>query len=209
MTECPQGKPVLDGAYVITARSTEVFEGSGLQRLAPSPVVFRIHSDDGTLCGDWCANAKPSSKGTRELPIPFPITDAMAQWLRENCSGAMSHGVATTHGEFCDWAVAGGKRKKDWIAAWRNWMRRAYREGKLARRLPVTFKQIDAQQAANRPAEVAKARDQLFNEKPAYQEGANVPGIGKTAHDSTGHRVDLPQPETRPRLPAVASEGDL
>lgn len=62
------------------------------------------------------------SKGTR-LPEDFTVTPEMAAWAREK---APSCGSAD-HEEFCDYwrGVPGAKgRKTDWVATWRNWMRR-------------------------------------------------------------------------------------
>lgn len=68
------------------------------------------------------AAARPS-RGTR-LPDGFDVTPDMAAWARENAPGAGPR----DHEEFCDYwrAQAGSKGvKADWVATWRNWMRRA------------------------------------------------------------------------------------
>lgn len=67
---------------------------------------------------------RQESRGTR-LPDEFPVTDAMAEWAREkapSCGGP-------DHEAFCDyWRAAPGAkgRKLDWVATWRNWMRREH-----------------------------------------------------------------------------------
>lgn len=61
-------------------------------------------------------------RGTR-LPDPFPVTPEMAAWARENAPLAN----ARDHEQFCDyWRAKTGKdaTKLDWVATWRNWMRR-------------------------------------------------------------------------------------
>lgn len=63
------------------------------------------------------------TKGTR-IEQPFPVTPEMVQWARENVPG-IDHRAVTER--FVDyWAgVAGAKGVKlDWIATWRNWLRR-------------------------------------------------------------------------------------
>src|SRR5690606_16167302 len=64
------------------------------------------------------------SRGTR-LPDNFPLTTDMIAWAREN---APTCGTPD-HEAFCDYwrSVPGAKgRKLDWIATWRNWMRREH-----------------------------------------------------------------------------------
>lgn len=60
--------------------------------------------------------------GTR-LPDPFPVTPEMAAWAREKAPLCGPE----DHEAFCDYwrSVPGAKgRKRDWVATWRNWMRR-------------------------------------------------------------------------------------
>jgi hypothetical protein len=62
-------------------------------------------------------------RGTR-LPDIFPVTDEMREWARKNAPDV----APTEHEKFCDyWRGVAGQRgvKLDWIATWRNWMRRA------------------------------------------------------------------------------------
>jgi len=74
------------------------------------------------------APAKPSARACR-LPDDFAVTPAMAQWARDHVPGLVGAGRGLTETEkFRDhWRSASGSRavKRDWIAAWRNWMRRA------------------------------------------------------------------------------------
>lgn len=67
-------------------------------------------------------------KGDRRghpLPDDFTVTEEMAVWAREK---APSCGTAD-HEAFCDYwrGIPGAKgRKLDWVATWRNWMRREH-----------------------------------------------------------------------------------
>lgn len=65
-----------------------------------------------------------TTRGTR-LPEIFPISPDMAEWGREHAPGV---DASREHEKFCDyWRGASGQKgvKADWIATWRNWMRRA------------------------------------------------------------------------------------
>ena len=67
-------------------------------------------------------------KGDRRghpLPDDFTVTKEMAEWAREK---APTCGTAD-HEAFCDYwrGIPGAKgRKLDWVATWRNWMRREH-----------------------------------------------------------------------------------
>lgn len=64
-----------------------------------------------------------STKGTR-LPEPFEATPDMIAWAREHTPGV----GRDEHDKFCDyWRAQPGQKgvKVDWVATWRNWMRRA------------------------------------------------------------------------------------
>lgn len=65
---------------------------------------------------------KGARRGTR-IPEPFPVDEAMTAWARENAPGC----GLKDHEAFCDYwrSVPGAKGTKvDWVATWRNWMRR-------------------------------------------------------------------------------------
>ena len=59
-----------------------------------------------------------------QLPDDFVVTDEMKTWARES---APNCGVED-HEEFCDYWRGNGRPMKDWLATWRNWMRKANRE---------------------------------------------------------------------------------
>lgn len=64
-----------------------------------------------------------TSKGTR-LPDDFPVTAEMEAWATTNAPGTSMR----DHDRFCDyWRAKAGRDavKVDWLATWRNWMRRA------------------------------------------------------------------------------------
>jgi len=68
--------------------------------------------------------AKPKRRGTR-IPDDFAVTDEMAAWAAQNVPLV---DTASETDRFRDyWAGVSGQRgtKLDWVATWRNWMRRA------------------------------------------------------------------------------------
>jgi hypothetical protein len=75
----------------------------------------------------------PSSSVAREratrIPDGFTVTDEMAEWARREVPGLIGAGRGTYEtNKFRDhWKQASGAnaRKRDWPAAWRNWLRRA------------------------------------------------------------------------------------
>lgn len=78
------------------------------------------------------ADARPTPKkkpttnrGTR-IPEPFPVTPDMVEWARAETPG-LDHRAVTAR--FVDhWKATPGARgvKLDWVATWRNWLRREY-----------------------------------------------------------------------------------
>ena len=74
-------------------------------------------------------DAETARRGTR-IPDGFAITDAMAQWAEEKVPGL---DVEAETERFADyWRAVPGQRgrKTDWVATWRNWMRRAHQDAK-------------------------------------------------------------------------------
>lgn len=72
---------------------------------------------------------KESARGTR-CPEPFMLTKDMRAWAAEH---APNVDVTAATAEFVDyWRAIPGERgiKLDWIATWRNWMRRAEERGR-------------------------------------------------------------------------------
>ncbi len=81
-----------------------------------------------TFSNDVSQRVKPLASPTakaRRIPDPFMVTSAMKAWAHENVP-TIDLGFHTA--QFCDyWRGESGQRarKVDWVAAWRNWMRRA------------------------------------------------------------------------------------
>lgn len=67
------------------------------------------------------AQPKTTNRGTR-LPNTFVVDDGLKDWFRQNCPGVDG---AREHQKFLNhWSAATGSNavKRDWRAAWRNWM---------------------------------------------------------------------------------------
>jgi hypothetical protein len=93
---------------------------------SPSPVPRIPESSDPLSPGDASGVAarepRNSKRGTR-LPENFTVTEEMKAWARQHTPLA---GI-TDHEMFMDhWRGQSGQRavKADWVATWRNWMRR-------------------------------------------------------------------------------------
>lgn len=112
----------------------------------PSPTVGRIRGTDLKVCTDpppSTSHSQPAAqpatqdaqaahdgkktradrrRGTR-LPAGFAVTDEMKTWAREYAplAGLVDHEMFVDH-----WRAQSGQRavKADWVATWRNWMRR-------------------------------------------------------------------------------------
>jgi hypothetical protein len=66
----------------------------------------------------------PPRKRGQRLPEPFAVTDEMREWARREAPNVGQ----SEHDKFCDyWRAQPGQKgvKVDWVATWRNWMRRA------------------------------------------------------------------------------------
>jgi hypothetical protein len=98
------------------------------------------------------------TRGTR-LPPDFSVTDSMKDWARDHAPLANR----ADHEAFCDhWRAQSGQRavKVDWVATWRNWMRRTQENREQAQvrnrgRTSLTTRHIDdltpEQRAARNP----------------------------------------------------------
>jgi len=58
---------------------------------------------------------------SNQLPDGFEINQKMREWA---ASKVPTLDIDYYHEEFCDHWLSNGKKKKDWEATWRNWMRR-------------------------------------------------------------------------------------
>lgn len=89
----------------------------------PNLTVPNLTVPDSTGPGDSADKPAPKSKRAAKLPADFEVTDRMRDW---------AYGDAFTDTDieretpcFVDHFTANGKAQLDWVAAWRNWMRRS------------------------------------------------------------------------------------
>jgi hypothetical protein len=66
---------------------------------------------------------EPSKSRKRATPPPdiYPINDEMRTWAEEHTPSVM---LVVETAKMLDWARGKGEKKADWLATWRNWMRR-------------------------------------------------------------------------------------
>jgi hypothetical protein len=57
-----------------------------------------------------------------KLPEDFAVTESMRYWARSHAPGVL---VDRETEAFCDYWRGNGRQMVDWVATWRNWMRRA------------------------------------------------------------------------------------
>ena len=84
---------------------------------------------------------KGAGETATKLPDDWKPPREVVDVIKAECPGL---DLKREHAKFTDWAKAGGKRKHDWVATWRNWMRRAWELSK-----PVAQRSI--QMAAEKP----------------------------------------------------------
>ena len=93
--------------------------------------VARGSDNDGARVGTpMSPKEKPLKKATTssrrkpETPLPddFTLTPAMADWAQAEVPNVP---LLREFNQFKDHAIAHDRRARDWVAAWRNWMRRA------------------------------------------------------------------------------------
>lgn len=108
-----------------------------------------------------------SPRGTR-LPDDFKPSPEMISWARDNAPGVGWR----EHEKFMDyWRAAPGQRgvKQDWIATWRNWMRKAADDRAGAARPvsgpPRLFEELREDRAKEQRT-AAQVADQLIAEDP-------------------------------------------
>ncbi|MEV7962365.1 hypothetical protein [Oerskovia paurometabola] len=96
---------------------------------APTPLLLSGHvADDAppTAPADAVAKPKKSTKDGTRIPEPFVVTPAMVEWARTETPG-LNHKATTDR--FIDyWRAAPGAKgvKLDWVAVWRNWLRKEH-----------------------------------------------------------------------------------
>lgn len=103
--------------------------GSGLAQTLPSVSVPPTPAPTPTpsllLLKTSPADAgTPTSKRGTRIPDPFPITAEMVAWARENTPGLDHRAVTEAFADY--WRAIPGARgvKLDWVAVWRNWLRK-------------------------------------------------------------------------------------
>jgi hypothetical protein len=67
--------------------------------------------------------ARPSG-AAKPFPETFNVTDEMASWF-DSQPNAVGINVGLETEKFCDYYRGEGTKARDWVAKWRNWMRRA------------------------------------------------------------------------------------
>lgn len=87
--------------------------------------------DSGIPGGD--ARAREAPRRKHKIPDDFAVTDEMRAWVIEKTDVSASSIDAETE-KFRDHFTANGETKVDWIAAWRNWIRRSPDFGPRSRR---------------------------------------------------------------------------
>lgn len=110
-------------------------EANGKQAVKQNPTPSSSSSSSSSIIERDGADAPPTpntASGTAQsktkatsFPDPFPISDAMAAWAAENVPGVPLKLETEKMVDY--YRNQDGKKavKKDWVAAWRNWMRNA------------------------------------------------------------------------------------
>lgn len=99
--------------------------GSGGEALAPNAQLAEVvKSAPQRGAATDTAKAKPDSRGTR-IPPDFAVTAEMVAWAREHVPDVDGRRETAKFKDY--WEAKSGKdaTKKDWVAAWRYWMRGA------------------------------------------------------------------------------------
>ena len=107
---------------------------------------------------------------TKQLPEPFEITQPMRDWAELKVP---TLDIEYYHEEFCDHWWANGKKKKDWFATWRNWMRRTDNGSAPGVYLP-NVKRIKPRRSSPQVAET----EQRWAELDSLRTRAMAAGVG-------------------------------
>ena len=101
-------------------------------------------------------STKRTSKPLTTIPDDFIVTEDMRRWAAAKCPLTAKHGGRETE-KFRNYYLATGRKHRDWVAAWRNWLLRAEEaaeRGSGGRYGPNTTPQ--GPQAAQRPTRPEK-----------------------------------------------------
>ena len=88
------------------------------------------------------------AKGKTALAKDFELNDDMRSWAKIHAAHIDAHGTTQ---EFIDYAKARDWRMVDWIATWRNWMRKAAKESQGKSRFAGATRKADAKPAWQPP----------------------------------------------------------
>lgn len=135
--------------------------------------------------------ARPTERGTR-LPVGWVLPDEWAQWCRDEWPNMPDSFIKTQAEQFNDhWrSLPGAKaRKADWLAAWRNWMRRSVemRRQQQTRAGPPPGRMTQA--------DAGRIATEFFRKQAEEGEGDEQSGTGE---GERGDRSDAPHVLGRP-----------
>jgi hypothetical protein len=87
-----------------------------------SPGSAGSENSAASLCNGVRGQGGRAQKN-RAMPPPdiFPITDEMREWAAQHTPNV---DLGSETQKLFDWARGKGEKKADWVATWRNWMRR-------------------------------------------------------------------------------------
>jgi hypothetical protein len=115
------------------------------------------------------ASGAARKRATR-LPDDFAVTDDMKAWFRTDCPGVDG---TREHAKFVDyWTAKSGKdaTKADWVATWRNWMRKAHEDTSRRDRVSTSAnRHIDPM-----PPDKRRARNPFIGAVRSSQTGATA-----------------------------------
>lgn len=161
---------------------------NGVANEAPSRPVPTSTKDDSLRSSSTARKrASATARGTR-IPDDFEITDAMRQWGRENVPG-LGDPVGETDAFIDYWRAQPGQRgvKVDWIATWRNWMRRAVERGPAR----TNGQRAPEQRPATSDLRAAQGQEALARLKQRIADGAD-PFLGAITANAPQQPIALP-----------------
>lgn len=111
------------GGLAKARNSAIVARAKELPKQNPSgPLAIQITDTDIDVDGGVVAK-KPRQRASR-IPSPFIVTKEMREWAKKSLPGV---NVDLSTEQFVDyWRAAPNGTKLDWVATWRNWLRRDY-----------------------------------------------------------------------------------
>lgn len=120
------------------------------------PAEFQIERESEENVKEENVKKVHGNRGLRQIPKDFSLTEEMIEW-------GFNHELKFTLEElkdetenFINYYNANGKKWKDWVAAWRNWMKNSRKFNKGGK---------NGQAANNKPANVWERRKQVLVEE--------------------------------------------